>query len=218
MAPNKVPTPAVIAMASAPQKVTRKAARVIGAPPAPAPNPPKIARNTSEVPATKGMSSVVSAMRTANSGSANDQTRGGYDPVVRAQHGGTKPADALRSMPFSVECRHAQIPLTSGVACSRIHQPCTVLLGSTVRVKRPKASSSCGWFVFQGLPAPPQETQENSRHTLTNRLYYVSCGGTRAVDNVGFELTMESRHATHNRLAGPGCPPTLGEFTLRGAM
>src|ERR1019366_3981771 len=53
--PNNHPTPEVIAMASAPQKVTRIAPVIILAPPASAANPPSIARNSSEVPATRGI-------------------------------------------------------------------------------------------------------------------------------------------------------------------
>jgi hypothetical protein len=46
--PTKLPMPAVTAMASAPQKVTRAVARTRGAPPAFAPSAPSTARNTSE--------------------------------------------------------------------------------------------------------------------------------------------------------------------------
>lgn len=53
--PNSDPTPAVTAIARAPQNVTRKAPTITPAPPARAANPPRSARNTSEVPATKGM-------------------------------------------------------------------------------------------------------------------------------------------------------------------
>jgi len=51
--PNNAPTPAVTAIASAPQKVARIAATLTPAPPARAANPPKRARNTSEVPPTR---------------------------------------------------------------------------------------------------------------------------------------------------------------------
>ena len=44
--------PAVTAIASAPQTVTRAVARAIGAPPAFAPSAPSTARNTSEAPDT----------------------------------------------------------------------------------------------------------------------------------------------------------------------
>jgi hypothetical protein len=50
--PNKAPTPAVSPMASAPQNVTRIAPRAKPAPPTPAANAPKSARNSSEVPGT----------------------------------------------------------------------------------------------------------------------------------------------------------------------
>src|ERR1019366_3864775 len=53
--PNSHPTPEVIAMASAPQKVTRIAPLITLAPPACAANPPRSARNSSEVPDTKGI-------------------------------------------------------------------------------------------------------------------------------------------------------------------
>ena len=55
-APKSAPTPAVSAIASAPQNVTRKAAFVTGAPPAWAPNPPNSAKNRIEVPTTTGIS------------------------------------------------------------------------------------------------------------------------------------------------------------------
>ena len=50
--PNKAPTPAVSPMASAPQNVTRIAPTARPAPPTPAANVPKSARNSSEVPGT----------------------------------------------------------------------------------------------------------------------------------------------------------------------
>lgn len=53
--PNRAPTLAVRAMASAPQNVTRIAPTCTLAPPARAANPPKIARNTNEVPETTGI-------------------------------------------------------------------------------------------------------------------------------------------------------------------
>src|ERR1035438_7510420 len=53
--PNNHPTPDVIAMASAPQKVTRIAPTITLAPPACAASPPRSARNSSEVPATRGI-------------------------------------------------------------------------------------------------------------------------------------------------------------------
>jgi len=48
--PNSAPTPAVTAMARAPQKVTRNAPTVTPAPPARAASPPRRARNNSDVP------------------------------------------------------------------------------------------------------------------------------------------------------------------------
>lgn len=54
--PNRRPTAAVSAMASAPQKATRAAAGAIDAPPARAASPPSTARNRSEDMATAGMS------------------------------------------------------------------------------------------------------------------------------------------------------------------
>ena len=51
--PNSAPTPAVMAMASAPQKVTRHAPTSTPAPPVCAATPPSRAKNTSAVPATQ---------------------------------------------------------------------------------------------------------------------------------------------------------------------
>jgi len=53
--PNSDPTPAVTAIARAPQNVTRNAPTIIPAPPARAANPPRSARKTSEVTETKGI-------------------------------------------------------------------------------------------------------------------------------------------------------------------
>ena len=53
--PNNQPTPAVTAIASAPQNVTRIAPMVTPAPPTRAANPPRSARNTREVPDTRGI-------------------------------------------------------------------------------------------------------------------------------------------------------------------
>src|SRR5581483_4565312 len=69
-APNMAPTSAVNAIASAPQKVTRNVPSAIGAPPARAANAPRIARNTSEVPATKAARCVEGTRTTVNSGKA----------------------------------------------------------------------------------------------------------------------------------------------------
>jgi len=51
--PNKTPMPAVMPMASAPQKVTRITLGVTLAPPARAANAPKSARKISDVPDTE---------------------------------------------------------------------------------------------------------------------------------------------------------------------
>src|SRR5664279_588393 len=59
--PNSHPTPEVIAMASAPQKVRRIAPVITLAPPACAASPPRSARNNSEVPATRGISNASGA-------------------------------------------------------------------------------------------------------------------------------------------------------------
>src|SRR5664280_3779579 len=53
--PNSHPTPEVIAMASAPQKVTRIAPVITLAPPACAASPPRSARKSSEVPDTRAI-------------------------------------------------------------------------------------------------------------------------------------------------------------------
>ena len=53
--PKSAPMPAVTAIASAPQNVTRIAPTVTPAPPARAANPPRSVRNTNEVPETRGI-------------------------------------------------------------------------------------------------------------------------------------------------------------------
>src|ERR1035438_8855210 len=68
--PNSAPTPAVSAMARAPQNVTRIAPTATPAPPARAATPPKSARNTSEVPETAGISSAVGVTAVTKRGSA----------------------------------------------------------------------------------------------------------------------------------------------------
>src|ERR1700737_132213 len=68
--PNSDPTPAVSAMASAPQNVTRIAPIVTPAPPAYAANPPRSARNTSEVPETSGIKPATGAMAVTKRGIA----------------------------------------------------------------------------------------------------------------------------------------------------
>src|ERR1700687_3091154 len=68
--PNSHPTPAVSAMASAPQNVTRIAPIVTPAPPARAANPPRRARNSSEVPETRGIKPAAGAMAVTRRGMA----------------------------------------------------------------------------------------------------------------------------------------------------
>ena len=68
--PNRVPTPAVTAMASAPQNVTRIAPTVTPAPPARAANPPRSARNANEVHETRGIRLVSGVNAVTRSGMA----------------------------------------------------------------------------------------------------------------------------------------------------
>ena len=68
--PNSAPTPAVSAMARAPQNVTRNAPSFTLAPPACAANPPSSARNNSEVPATRGIRAASGAMAATARGMA----------------------------------------------------------------------------------------------------------------------------------------------------
>lgn len=68
--PNSEPMPAVSAMASAPQNVTRMAPRITPAPPARAANPPRSARNTSEVPDTRAINAGAGAKAVTNRGAA----------------------------------------------------------------------------------------------------------------------------------------------------
>ena len=68
--PNSAPTPAVAAMASAPQNVTRSAPTTIPAPPARAANAPRSARNNSEVPETNGIRPAAGAMAVTAKGMA----------------------------------------------------------------------------------------------------------------------------------------------------
>ena len=70
MPSNKAPTPAVKAMAKAPQKVTRTAAVMTEAPPARAARAPNSARNTSELMKTAHISTDTGAKRTTRRGSA----------------------------------------------------------------------------------------------------------------------------------------------------
>jgi len=69
-APKSAPTPAVSAMARAPQNVTRIAPSRTLAPPACAANAPSSARNISEVPATRGIRAVSGAMAVTARGMA----------------------------------------------------------------------------------------------------------------------------------------------------
>ena len=62
--------PAVTAMANAPQNVTRSAPLIVFAPPAHAAKPPKSARNSREIPATKGGRLAAGAMMTVKRGMA----------------------------------------------------------------------------------------------------------------------------------------------------
>src|ERR1700722_17625627 len=68
--PNTAPTPAVTPIANAPQNVTRIAPTVTFAPPAPAANAPKRARNTSDVPGTTIIKPDVGAMAVTKRGAA----------------------------------------------------------------------------------------------------------------------------------------------------
>src|SRR5580700_9552474 len=68
--PKSDPTPAVSAMANAPQNVTRIAPNITSAPPARAANPPRSARNTSEVPETRGIKPAAGAMAVTTRGMA----------------------------------------------------------------------------------------------------------------------------------------------------
>jgi hypothetical protein len=68
--PNRAPTPAVSAMARAPQNVTRNAPSFTLAPPACAARPPRSARNNSEVPETRGIRVATGAMAVTARGMA----------------------------------------------------------------------------------------------------------------------------------------------------
>src|SRR5271169_6742333 len=68
--PNTAPTPAVTPIANAPQNVTRIAPTVTFAPPAPAANAPKSARNNSAVPGTRIISLDVGAIAVTKRGMA----------------------------------------------------------------------------------------------------------------------------------------------------
>jgi hypothetical protein len=43
---------------------------------------------------------------------ANDQARGGYDAVIRAEHGGTQPSDALDQVIFGMVRRWLMLELS----------------------------------------------------------------------------------------------------------
>lgn len=68
--PNSDPTPAVRAMASAPQNVTRIVPIITAAPPARAASPPRRARNASEVPETTGIKTPAGAVAVTKRGMA----------------------------------------------------------------------------------------------------------------------------------------------------
>ena len=68
--PNSRPIPAVGAIASAPQNVTRHAPATAGAPPVSAAAAPSTARNTNELAATPGISAPRGSASTTRSGSA----------------------------------------------------------------------------------------------------------------------------------------------------
>ena len=70
MVPNRAPMSAVIAIAKAPQKVTRPAPTSTFAPPARAAKAPISARKTSALPATMGMMLEVGLIRTIRRGKA----------------------------------------------------------------------------------------------------------------------------------------------------
>src|ERR1700687_5302964 len=78
--PNRAPTPAVKAIANAPQKVTRAAAVITEAPPARAAREPNSARNESALPETPHMS--------ADTGTKKPIKRGRTAPTEKV------PADA----------------------------------------------------------------------------------------------------------------------------
>src|ERR1039457_1319804 len=73
--PNNAPTPAVSAIARAPQNVTRIAPTNTPAPPARAANPPRSARNNSELPETMGITTATGAMAVTTRGSAAPATK-----------------------------------------------------------------------------------------------------------------------------------------------
>ena len=124
IAPNNAPTPAVTPMAKTPQKVTRIAPTVTPAPPAPAANAPKSARNSSEVPGTRiirlasGTKAVtkrgtIPASKTllrVPCAAATSSTRSccRNDTVVRAQQCRPQPADSIDAVSFFVAYRHTQ--------------------------------------------------------------------------------------------------------------
>ena len=68
--PNKAPIPVVMAIASSPQKPTRKAPFQMFDPPVRDAVPPMRARKTSEPPATTGMANLSGLINTSNNGMA----------------------------------------------------------------------------------------------------------------------------------------------------
>src|SRR3546814_8702477 len=68
VAPKRLPTPAVNAIARAPQKVTRMIDRMTGAPPAFAPSAPSRTRHRSETATTSGINCCAEAAVTTASG------------------------------------------------------------------------------------------------------------------------------------------------------
>jgi cobalamin biosynthesis Mg chelatase CobN len=70
VAPNKAPTPAVSAIASAPQKVTRATDLQTGEPPARAANAPNSARKNNELPETTQTRAVTGTTKTSSRGKA----------------------------------------------------------------------------------------------------------------------------------------------------
>ena len=79
IAPNKAPTPAVRAMASAPQKVTRATDLPMDEPPAYAANAPSKARNTSEAPETVHDSVERGTMKISRKGNAAPTAKAAAD-------------------------------------------------------------------------------------------------------------------------------------------
>src|SRR3546814_11374189 len=80
VAPNRLPTPAVNAIARAPQKVTRMIDRMTGAPPAFAPSAPSRTRHRSETATTSGINCCAeAAINTASGMNRPEERRGGKE-------------------------------------------------------------------------------------------------------------------------------------------